>query len=55
MYSLLRDIPQFISGGNLEWYLQLNSGGTVHTEDELARVRLLLKEEKLGLSKGERS
>lgn len=30
----------------LEWYLQLNSGGTVHTEDELSRVRHLLKEEK---------
>lgn len=26
----------------LEWYLQLNSGGTVHTQEELDRVRGLL-------------
>lgn len=26
----------------LEWYLELNSGGTVHTEEELDRVRDLL-------------
>lgn len=30
----------------LEWYLQLNSGGTIHTADELARVRELLSVEK---------
>lgn len=29
----------------LTWYLELNSGGVVHTEDELARVRQLLEEE----------
>lgn len=27
----------------LKWYLDLNSGGTVHTEDELNKVRLLLE------------
>jgi hypothetical protein len=27
----------------LQWYLDLNSGGTVHTEDELEKVRELLK------------
>lgn len=30
----------------LEWYLQLNSGGTVHTPEELARVRALLLQER---------
>lgn len=30
----------------LEWYLQFNAGGTPHTEDELDRVRKLLKEAK---------
>lgn len=30
----------------LEWYLQLNSGGTVHTPDELARVQELLRLER---------
>ncbi|WCF11479.1 DUF262 domain-containing protein (plasmid) [Paenibacillus thiaminolyticus] len=29
----------------LEWYLQLNAGGTVHTESDLERVRLLLRNE----------
>lgn len=29
----------------LRWYLQLNSGGVVHTQDELERVRSLLKAE----------
>lgn len=29
----------------LRWYLQLNSGGVVHTEEELARVRALLEAE----------
>lgn len=28
----------------LEWYLQLNSGGTVHTEDELTKVKRLIAE-----------
>lgn len=27
----------------LEWYLELNSGGTVHTDDELNRVRNMLQ------------
>ena len=30
----------------LQWYLDLNSGGVVHTEDELNRVREMLKAEK---------
>jgi hypothetical protein len=29
----------------LAWYLELNDGGTVHTENELARVRTLLAQE----------
>lgn len=28
----------------LQWYLDLNSGGTVHTEEELGRVRALIQE-----------
>ena len=30
----------------LEWYLQLNEGGVVHTDEELAKVRDLLAKEK---------
>jgi hypothetical protein len=30
----------------LQWYLEINSGGVVHTEDELQLVRDLLKAEK---------
>lgn len=29
----------------LKWYLELNSGGTPHTADEIERVRALLQEE----------
>lgn len=29
----------------LEWYIQFNTGGTVHTKEEIDRVRELLKEE----------
>ena len=29
----------------LKWYLELNAGGTIHTEDELNHVKMLLKEE----------
>ena len=29
----------------LKWYLELNTGGTIHTEDELNHVKMLLKEE----------
>lgn len=29
----------------LDWYLQFNSGGTVHSEEELNRVRKLLEKE----------
>lgn len=31
----------------LIWYIELNSGGVVHTEEELNRVRELLEKEKL--------
>jgi hypothetical protein len=30
----------------LEWYLELNAGGVVHTDEELDKVRKLLQEEK---------
>jgi len=30
----------------LQWYLDLNTGGVVHTDDEIERVRNLLNEEK---------
>lgn len=29
----------------LEWYIQFNSGGTVHTKEEIDRVKKLLEEE----------
>jgi len=29
----------------LTWYLQLNTGGTVHTEDEIEKVKELIKKE----------
>ena len=29
----------------LQWYLDFNSGGTMHTQDELNKVRKLLKKE----------
>lgn len=29
----------------LQWYIDLNSGGTVHTDDELKRVKKLLRKE----------
>jgi len=30
----------------LQWYIEFNSGGTIHTEEELAKVKLLLEKEK---------
>jgi hypothetical protein len=33
-------------GELLEWYLDLNSGGTVHTEEDLNKVRRLIEEER---------
>ena len=27
----------------LQWYLEMNSGGTPHTQEELDRVKLLLQ------------
>lgn len=32
----------------LQWYLDINSGGTIHSADELARVQALLNAEKGG-------
>lgn len=32
----------------LTWYLEMNSGGTPHTEEELDRVRKMITEEKKG-------
>jgi hypothetical protein len=29
----------------LKWYLEFNSGGTVHTEAELNKVRKMIEEE----------
>lgn len=29
----------------LQWYLDMNTGGTVHSEEEIARVRNLLEQE----------
>jgi len=29
----------------LQWYLEMNSGGTIHTEEEISRVKELLKKE----------
>lgn len=34
----------------LKWYLEMNSGGTPHTPEELARVKTLLEKEKANLS-----
>lgn len=31
----------------LQWYLDLNTGGTIHSEDELNKVKRLLKQEKV--------
>jgi hypothetical protein len=31
----------------LEWYIEFNSGGTVHTEEEINRVKRLLEQEAL--------
>lgn len=30
----------------LDWYIQMNSGGTVHSQEEIERVKALLKQEK---------
>jgi hypothetical protein len=32
--------------GVLQWYLELNSGGVVHTDEEIQKVQRLLEEEK---------
>jgi hypothetical protein len=39
----MNDLPT--RAGVLRWYLELNSGGVVHTDDELDRVRALLEKE----------
>ncbi len=33
----------------LEWYLQMNTGGTVHTDQEITKVKKLLQETKIGV------
>lgn len=38
----VNDLPDRAS--TLQWYLDLNSGGTVHSDEELIRVRTLLDE-----------
>lgn len=50
---LLRKIDVIINVNNLktrkevlQWYIEFNSGGTVHTEEEINRVKKLLEEEK---------
>lgn len=56
LYSQFEDNPRMINGTIkinindlktrkevLQWYLEMNSGGTVHTDDELNKVRDLLK------------
>ncbi len=30
----------------LKWYLEMNTGGTVHTEEEIIKVKLMLENEK---------
>jgi len=35
------------AGEVLQWYLDFNSGGVVHTEEELKKVRELLESEKV--------
>lgn len=30
----------------LQWYLELNTGGTIHTSDEIEKVRVMLAQEK---------
>ena len=30
----------------LQWYIEHNAGGTIHTEEEINRVKELLKKEK---------
>lgn len=53
-FEILRDTETrfqiYINGLNtraevLKWYLELNSGGTVHTQDELDKVRRMLAAE----------
>lgn len=32
----------------LQWYIEMNSGGTPHTNKEITRVKMLLEQEKIG-------
>lgn len=41
---MINDLPT--KADVLEWYLQINDGGTVHTQEELNKVREMLKTEK---------
>lgn len=37
----------------LQWYIQMNAGGTVHTKQEIDRVRVMLEDAKLKTSHNE--
>jgi hypothetical protein len=43
-YSFIVHINNLDRAGVLQWYLDMNSGGSIHTEDELEKVRRLLKD-----------
>jgi len=34
----------------LKWYLDINSGGTIHTEEEIEKVKILLEKEKMNIT-----
>jgi len=34
----------------LKWYLAINSGGTIHTEEEIEKVKILLEKEKMNIT-----
>jgi hypothetical protein len=42
----INDLPTYAEV--LQWYLDLNEGGTPHTDEELIKVRRLLEKEKDG-------
>lgn len=47
IFTITMEVYSFTSRANLlKFYLDLNTGGTIHTEDELDRVRFLLQQEK---------
>ena len=42
----VNDLPS--RGAVLRWYIELNSGGTPHSDAEIGRVRALLEQEIAG-------